>query len=713
MLDELLAELLGNRLPRVSDFRGRNHESRGAIDELVDRGQIRHHFDRYKLTLAGLRKCTQDSARELEEDLSRILEGLRTAYLSNPECLWAVEDFAGFASLDADVVRRGLSFFSDPGFSVFGSWRQDEDTGLPSEFTLTERVLDSEIPPLDAIEQSPPRAPVAGVESGKLELFDLLGDGGFADVWRGRDDIREVAVKVFRPGGEAISTYLDHARSLVRAEHPNVSHVYYTDFVTHPETQEVRPCVVMELITGVQLAEKLDSTAPLTLAAASRIGVEILGGVQHIHNRGIAHGDLHSGNVLIDSDGGVKIIDILYRGSLSIMSSAGVRQRLRWDLLQVAQMLHEVLLHTEGMSSSVLAEFATRALGSRADLAEISTQFSLATASAAPTTVPYLVSDQSNHPPQLHSVGELCTEALRFARERDRVGWKALFREARSRLPGVLLEWRNETGRNVPSGEAWLDRVEVAVEACVPLVALGMCGVEAETDSREQDHRTILEDCLDLPGWEWSGVETLGESPYSLAYVAHHMFGMQLMASGKVEEAIRLLCLPLRLRQSGRSIELWKHADVMGWPNSLGGARGAEHPQAFLRAFLGKQAWLSGFFAHPREWQRGLRSYRVGASLLELAAVAARPDEPNSYFLRVPPTFLLGSRVEQSFESALSLAVPTAERLEVFASAQGTSGDRLRELWPSWWRRWLTWLRENRYTIASMRLAADGYPQLP
>lgn len=171
-----------------------------------------------------------------------------------------------------------------------------------------------------------------------LRFVRLDNGGAFGDVWEAEDALgRRVAVKFIRSAGVGVSNALDHARALARAQHPHVVSVHALDKVEHPETSELSDCVVMERIDGATLSARLRGPA-FTNSEVRDIGRALLDGLRHIHDQGLAHGDLHADNVMI-VNGSVKIIDILYLDSLALLSTASRASRLQRDLLNLRLML--------------------------------------------------------------------------------------------------------------------------------------------------------------------------------------------------------------------------------------------------------------------------------------------------------------------------------------------------------------------------------------
>lgn len=146
----------------------------------------------------------------------------------------------------------------------------------------------------------------------RFELLQRLGGGGMGLVWRARDNAlhREVALKEVRPPDpgtaatdpaevrETRARVLREARALARLQHPNVVIIHHiVDTDEHPH-----PWLVMELVTGGSLADRLEQ-GPLTVLEAAGLGRGVLGALRAAHAVGIQHRDVKPGNVLLRPDG--------------------------------------------------------------------------------------------------------------------------------------------------------------------------------------------------------------------------------------------------------------------------------------------------------------------------------------------------------------------------------------------------------------------------
>jgi tetratricopeptide (TPR) repeat protein/predicted Ser/Thr protein kinase len=140
------------------------------------------------------------------------------------------------------------------------------------------------------------------------QVLDELGRGGMGVVYRARQESlnRQVALKVIGAGAQAqaeeVARFHIEAVAVARLQHPHIVQVYETG-----ESQG-QPYLVMELVEGSSLAEKL-AEAPLEARAAAALVRALATAMQHAHERGVVHRDLKPANVLLSSDGTPKVTD--------------------------------------------------------------------------------------------------------------------------------------------------------------------------------------------------------------------------------------------------------------------------------------------------------------------------------------------------------------------------------------------------------------------
>ncbi|MFE7100516.1 serine/threonine-protein kinase [Streptomyces erythrochromogenes] len=148
--------------------------------------------------------------------------------------------------------------------------------------------------------------------AGRYRLDARLGRGGMGVVWRATDQLlgRRVAVKemVLDPALALDEARLQRERTLREAraaaqvKHPHIIVVH--DVVEDGE----RPYIVMELVEGGSLADRLARTGPVDPAEAAGIGIALLGALRTAHAAGVLHRDLKPANVLLEAPGGRAVL---------------------------------------------------------------------------------------------------------------------------------------------------------------------------------------------------------------------------------------------------------------------------------------------------------------------------------------------------------------------------------------------------------------------
>ncbi|MES4888314.1 serine/threonine-protein kinase [Streptomyces sp. NPDC096012] len=143
------------------------------------------------------------------------------------------------------------------------------------------------------------------VIAGRYRLEARIGRGGMGVVWRASDLVlgRRVAVKELLPDdslpeGDARrrrDRTFREARAVAQLRHPHIIVVH--DVVE----QDERPYLVMELVDGGSLADRISRQGPVDAAEAARIGIALLSAVHTAHEAGVLHRDIKPANVLIES----------------------------------------------------------------------------------------------------------------------------------------------------------------------------------------------------------------------------------------------------------------------------------------------------------------------------------------------------------------------------------------------------------------------------
>jgi serine/threonine protein kinase len=162
-----------------------------------------------------------------------------------------------------------------------------------------------------AVDDSPSVTRLFGLTlDGKYRLDELIGRGGMGVVYRAEHTglRRKVAVKVLLRGHEAGSEskrrFEREARTAGNIGHPNIVQVF--DLGSLPDGS---PYLVMELLQGTSLADKLKIEGALPIAQACDVVAQVLSALDAAHEKGIVHRDLKPDNVFLTTDGQVKLLD--------------------------------------------------------------------------------------------------------------------------------------------------------------------------------------------------------------------------------------------------------------------------------------------------------------------------------------------------------------------------------------------------------------------
>ncbi|MEU2621174.1 serine/threonine-protein kinase [Streptomyces sp. NPDC007157] len=141
--------------------------------------------------------------------------------------------------------------------------------------------------------------------AGRYRLETRLGRGGMGVVWRATDQLlgRQVAVKELTvddslPDDDARlrrDRTLREAQAVAQLHHPHI-------IVVHDVVEEgERPYIVMELIVGGSLADRISRSGPVDVGEAARIGIALLSALRTAHTAGVLHRDIKPANVLVEA----------------------------------------------------------------------------------------------------------------------------------------------------------------------------------------------------------------------------------------------------------------------------------------------------------------------------------------------------------------------------------------------------------------------------
>ncbi|HCT90556.1 MAG TPA: Stk1 family PASTA domain-containing Ser/Thr kinase [Lachnospiraceae bacterium] len=149
-----------------------------------------------------------------------------------------------------------------------------------------------------------------GVNIGqRYEIIDRIGSGGMADVYKAMDSKlnRLVAVKVlrqeFRIDKTFVSKFQKEAQAAAGLSHPNIVNVFDVGEDVNANF------IVMELVEGITLKDYITRKKRLSVKEATSIAIQVSLGLEAAHQSGIVHRDVKPQNIMISTDGKVKLSD--------------------------------------------------------------------------------------------------------------------------------------------------------------------------------------------------------------------------------------------------------------------------------------------------------------------------------------------------------------------------------------------------------------------
>ncbi|MBR1559624.1 MAG: protein kinase [Clostridia bacterium] len=150
---------------------------------------------------------------------------------------------------------------------------------------------------------------IGRVISGRYVVQAIVGTGGMAVVYRAFDKKKNriVAIKVLRPEYESdeefVRRFSREAEAASKVSHENI--VNMLDVGTDGDMRYI----VMEFVDGQTLKDMIRQQGFINPDTAIRMTIRILAAVDHAHRNGIVHRDIKPQNILVDSEGRVKVAD--------------------------------------------------------------------------------------------------------------------------------------------------------------------------------------------------------------------------------------------------------------------------------------------------------------------------------------------------------------------------------------------------------------------
>lgn len=143
----------------------------------------------------------------------------------------------------------------------------------------------------------------------RYKIEQLIGVGGMAYVFTAEDtqEHRTVAVKIlkdeFASNREFVKKFINESKVLAGLSHPSIVEVFDVSF-----DGDIK-YMVMEYIDGITLKEYMDTQGALSWKDSVHFTIQILRALHHAHARGVIHRDIKPHNIMLFTDGTVKVMD--------------------------------------------------------------------------------------------------------------------------------------------------------------------------------------------------------------------------------------------------------------------------------------------------------------------------------------------------------------------------------------------------------------------
>ena len=143
----------------------------------------------------------------------------------------------------------------------------------------------------------------------RYEIVSKIGAGGMSDVYNAKDHVlgRFVAIKVLRTEFSEDRTFVakfrTEAQSAAGLEHPNIVNIYDVG------SEEGLYFIVMEYVEGITLKTYIEKKGQLSFKESVSIAIQVARGIEAAHNKQITHRDIKPQNIIISTEGKVKVTD--------------------------------------------------------------------------------------------------------------------------------------------------------------------------------------------------------------------------------------------------------------------------------------------------------------------------------------------------------------------------------------------------------------------
>jgi serine/threonine-protein kinase len=218
----------------------------------------------------------------------------------------------------------------------------------------------------------------------RYQLLEKLGSGGMADVFRARDLMldRYVAIKVLRKDYSSNPDFQNNFRTEARAaanlSHPNIVTVHDFGFADN------LLFIVMEFIPGKDLKQLIRERGRFSLETGIPLIIQACAGLGYAHRAGLVHCDVKPHNMLVSTDGRLKVTDFGIARALATITP-GEKTDVVWgsplyfapeqargealspasDVYSIGVVMYELLSGTPPFTASTPSELARLHMSAR------------------------------------------------------------------------------------------------------------------------------------------------------------------------------------------------------------------------------------------------------------------------------------------------------------------------------------------------------------
>jgi serine/threonine protein kinase len=174
-------------------------------------------------------------------------------------------------------------------------------------------------------QQQPPAAPPTPKMPIRYKLGTMLGRGAFGTVYLGLDEdtghlfaLKKIQIDPTHNNASAqLDRLQNEIRLLSKVQHPNI--VQYLGSSLDKSAQQL--LIFLEYVAGGSLMSMMSKFGPFKEAVVRQYCMQVMRGLELLHLRGIVHRDIKSANILVDSNGNIKLSDFGAATSIATLTS--------------------------------------------------------------------------------------------------------------------------------------------------------------------------------------------------------------------------------------------------------------------------------------------------------------------------------------------------------------------------------------------------------